>query len=188
MPADEETLLALALAFAPLSLVSIGGGPAIIAEMQHQAVAVHQWMTQREFADLFAIARAAPGPGTLLATLIGFSAAGWLGALVATLAFFLPSSLLVYGVASIFNRWRGTAWYGAVEAGLAPIAVGLVLAGAFAILDLGRSDLLAWGLALAVAACRLWRPGVHPLVLIGLGAAVFTLVKIFASGVALISG
>src|SRR6201981_661610 len=98
--AGEKTLLTLALVFAPLSLVSIGGGPSAIAEMQQQAVVAHQWMSQREFADLFAIARVAPGPGTLLATLIGFSAAGWLGALVVSLAFFLPSSLLVYAPVS----------------------------------------------------------------------------------------
>jgi chromate transporter len=173
MPMDEKTLAALALVFAPLSLVSIGGGPSVIAEMQHQAVVAHQWMTQREFADMFAIARAAPGPGTLLATLIGFSTAGWRGGLVVSLAFFLPSSLLAYGAASIFNRWRGSAWHGAIEAGLGPIAVGLVLAGAFVILNMERSGLLPWGIALGVAACRIWRPGIHPLVLMGLGAAVF---------------
>jgi chromate transporter len=178
MPVDEKTLVALTLVFAPLSLVSIGGGPSVIAEMQHQAVVVHQWMTQREFADLFAISRAAPGPGMLLATLIGFAAAGWVGALVVTLAFFLPSSLLVYGAASIWNRWRGSAWHAAIEAGFAPIAAGLVLAGAFAILDAGGSGLLAWGIAFGVAACRIWRPDLHPLVLIGLGAAIFAVARV----------
>ena len=179
MAADEKTLVALALVFAPLSLVSIGGGPAVIAEMQHQAVVVHHWMTQREFADLFAIARAAPGPGTLLATLIGFSAAGWMGALVVSLAFFVPSSLLVYGTAAIFNRWRGSAWHTAVASGLAPIAVGLVLAGALAILKMDGGILWPWVLAAAVAAFRLWRPEVHPLVLIGSGAIIFTLASVF---------
>jgi len=177
MAADEKTLATLALVFAPLSLVSIGGGPAVIAEMQHQAVTVHHWTTQREFADLFAIARAAPGPGTLLATLIGFAAAGWLGALVVSLAFFVPSSLLVYATAAIFNRWRGSAWYAAVAAGLAPIAVGLVLAGALAILEMGGGNLLPWALALAGTVFRLWRPDVHPLVLIGSGAVIFTLLS-----------
>jgi chromate transporter len=178
MPADEKTLLTLALVFAPLSLVSIGGGPSAIAEMQHQAVVVHQWMSQREFADLFAIARAAPGPGTLLATLIGFSAAGWLGALVVSLAFFAPSSLLAYTTVSIFNRWRGSRWHAAVEVGLAPITVGLVLAGALVVLAAGGTGAVGWSVALAVAVCRIWRPNIHPLVLIGLGAAAFALVKI----------
>ena len=173
MPADEKTLVTLALVFAPLSLVSVGGGTSIIAEMQHQAVAVHHWATQREFTDLFAIARAAPGPGTLLATLIGFTTAGWLGALVVTLAFFLPSSLLMYVTVSIFNRWRGSAWHRAIEAGLAPVAIGLILAGVFAVLGTEGSGVLAWAIAFAVTVARMWLPNLHPLVLIGLGAAVF---------------
>lgn len=173
MTEDGRTLAALVLIFAPLSLVSIGGGPSVIAEMQHQAVVVQGWMTSREFADLFAISRAAPGPGALLATLIGWQAAGWLGALVVSLAFFLPSSLLVYGAAHIWNRWRGSRWHTAVEAGFAPIAAGLVLAGAFAILRSASAGPLGWGIALLVAACRIWRPHLHPLVLLGLGAVVF---------------
>jgi chromate transporter len=181
MPADEKTLVTLALVFAPLSLVSVGGGPAVIAEMQHQAVIVNQWMTQREFADLFALARVAPGPGTLLATLIGFAVAGWLGALVVSVAFFLPSTLVAYAAASMFNRWRGSAWHAAIAKGLAPIAVGLVFAGAFAILAFDRGDLLPWGLALAVAAVRLWRPAVHPLLLVGVGAMIFTFAKLFVA-------
>ena len=132
-----------------------------------------RWMTQREFADLFAISRAAPGPGALLATLIGWNVAGWLGVLVVSLAFFLPSSLLVYGVAHVWNRWRGSRWHVAAETGFAPIAAGLVLAGAFVILRSGSTGLLAWGIAFSVAACRIWRPDVHPLLLLGLGAAVF---------------
>ena len=66
-----RTLLGLAVVFAPLSLLSIGGGASLLAEIEHQSVAVHSWTTQREFADLFAISRAAPGPGTMLSTLIG---------------------------------------------------------------------------------------------------------------------
>jgi chromate transporter len=172
MADDDRTLLALFAAFAPLSLVSIGGGPSVFAEMQHQAV-LHGWTTAREFADLFAISRAAPGPGSTLATLVGWKAAGWRGALVVSLAFFLPSSLLIYGAGRIWNRWRGSVWHAAVEAGFVPIAAGLVLAGALALLR--ESGPLAWGIALAVAAARLWRPSLHPLLLLGLGAAVFVL-------------
>jgi chromate transporter len=177
--ADEKTLAALLLTFVPLSLVSIGGGAAVVAEVQHQAVTMHGWLTQREFADLFAISRAAPGPGTLLITLIGWTAAGWRGALVASLAFFLPSSLLVYGVGRAWNRWRGSAWHRAVETGFAPIAAGLVLAGALTILRTAGSGPAAWVIAAAVAAARIWRPNLHPLLLLALGAAAFTLVRTF---------
>lgn len=164
---DRGALVALALVFAPLSLVSIGGGPAVLAEMQYQAVVVHNWVSQREFGDLFAISRAAPGPGALLATLIGWRAAGWLGALIVSLAFFLPSTVLVYVAARSWNRLRGSAWHAAIEEGLVPVAAGLVLAGALAALQ--SADALAWGTALIVAVCRLLRPKLHPLVFLGLG-------------------
>jgi chromate transporter len=175
---DSRTLIALVFVFAPLSLVSIGGGPAILAEMQHQAVGVHGWVTQREFGDLFAISRAAPGPGALLATLIGWQAAGWRGALVVSFAFFLPSSMMVYVAARFWNRWRGSAWHAALEESFAPVAAGLVLAGAVAVLQSG--GVLAWGIALTVAACRLWRPNLHPLALLGLGAVFFVLCRSIA--------
>ena len=134
MPDNPRTLLALVLVFSPLSLLSIGGGASLLAEMEHQSVAVHAWTTPREFADLFAISRAAPGPGTMLSALIGWKAAGWAGAIVATVALYLPSSLLVYGAARLWGRWRGSAWHTAVERGLAPIAAGLILSGGIAVL------------------------------------------------------
>ncbi|HXZ02875.1 MAG TPA: chromate transporter [Stellaceae bacterium] len=175
MTDDSRTLAALVVIFAPLSLVSVGGGPAIFAEMQRQAVTIHGWMTAREFSDLFAISRAAPGPGALLATLIGWKAASWPGALVVSLAFFLPSSIMAYAAARLWNRGRGSRWHSAVEAGFAPIATGLVLAGAFAILSTEGRAILAWTIAFVVAAMRLWRPTIHPLLLLGFGAAVFLL-------------
>ena len=135
MVEDSRTLVALVLVFAPLSLVSIGGGPATLAEMQHQAVAVHGWMTEREFLDLFAISRAAPGPGALIATLIGWKAAGWVGAVTVSIAFFLPTSLVVYGMAYVWSRWPNRLLQETVEAGSAPIASGLVLASAYVMLQ-----------------------------------------------------
>src|SRR5207244_3038579 len=83
--------------------LSIGGGASLLAEIEHQSVGVHAWTTQREFADLFAISRAAPGPGTMLSTLIGWKVAGLAGALTATLVLYLPSSLLVYGAARLLG-------------------------------------------------------------------------------------
>jgi len=76
VPDEFRTLLALVVVFVPLSLLSIGGGASLLADMEHQSVTVHGWTTPREFADLFAISRVAPGPGTMLAALIGWKAAG----------------------------------------------------------------------------------------------------------------
>ncbi len=55
-------LLTLAMVFTQLSIVAFGGGNAILPEMQHQVVTVHQWMTAEQFSSLFAMAQAAPVP------------------------------------------------------------------------------------------------------------------------------
>ena len=146
-------LLALIMVFSPISLLSFGGGQATIPEMQRQSVAVHGWLTDSQFADLYAISRAAPGPSTLIVALIGWQVSGFLGALVATLAVFVPSSLLMYAASAWWQRNDGSAIRRAIELGLAPVAVGLVFAGAVIVLDAAHAGLLA--LATAAAVCLL---------------------------------
>lgn len=148
-----RSLLALLLVFSPLSILSIGGGQATIPEMQHQAVVVHGWLTNGEFADLFAISRAAPGPSSLIAALIGWHVFGFWGAVAATLGMFLPSSLLMYGVGAWWHRRQDTPVRRAIERGLAPIAVGLVFAGAITVLRAAHAGALV--LATTGAVCLL---------------------------------
>ncbi|MBX6745774.1 MAG: chromate transporter [Acetobacteraceae bacterium] len=129
-----ERLLALVLVFAPLSLVSLGGGPSIFAEMQRQSVEVHGWLSDAQFVDLFAISRAAPGPGSLIAALVGWQAAGLAGALVAALALYVPSSLLLLAIGHWWRR-GDSPLRRVIERGLAPIAVGLIFAGVVTLLQ-----------------------------------------------------
>ena len=164
---------ALVAVFVPFSLTSIGGGPSVFAGIQHQAVDVHHWVSAREFVDLFAISRAAPGPGSMLVTLIGWKVSGWWGALVATLALFVSSSLLCYGVARVWNRHRGKPWHTALEQGLAPVGAGLLLAGIVAIFRVAGAGWAAWAVALGAAAILAWRPRLHPLVLLAVGGLAF---------------
>jgi chromate transporter len=175
MLGEIRTLLSLALVFAPLSLLSIGGGASLLAEIEHQSVSVHAWTTQREFADLFAISRAAPGPGTMLSTLIGWKVAGVAGALTATVALYLPSSFLVYAAARLWGRWRGSLWHTAVERGLAPIAAGLILAGGIAVLRVSPGGSAVWAAAIVSTALILCWPRLHPLVMFSVGGALFGL-------------
>jgi chromate transporter len=149
----DNRLLALILVFSPLSILSIGGGQATIPEMQHQAVTVHGWLTNGEFADLFAIARAAPGPSTLIVALIGWQVAGFLGALVATFAIFVPSSIVMYAASSWWLRNEKSALRKAIEQGLAPVAVGLIFAGMVIVLRAAHAGVLA--LATTAAVCLL---------------------------------
>jgi len=97
-----------------MPLLAFGGGNTILPEMQRQVVEVQNWMSAREFASLYALAQAAPGPNLLVSSLIGWRVAGLSGALVATLAVCVPAGLLTYFVAAAWQR--GVA---ALEPGLA---------------------------------------------------------------------
>ena len=125
------SLWEIAALFASLSLVAVGGANTVVPEMHRQAVEVGGWMSDGEFANIYAIVRAAPGPNMLISTLIGWEAAGIPGAFVATAAMCLPSCLLVYAVSHVWDRYRYARWRRDVEAGLAPVTVGLVLASAY---------------------------------------------------------
>jgi chromate transporter len=169
----DNPLWSLVVVFVPFSLVSIGGGPSIFAGIQHQSVEVYHWVTAREFVELFAIARAAPGPGSMLVTLLGWKAAGWTGAFVATLALFIPSSILCYGISKMWNHYRGRRWHQALESGLAPIATGLILAGIVAIFRIAGAGFLSWAVAGVSAAVLAWRPRLSPLIVLLGGAIAF---------------
>jgi chromate transporter len=168
-----DSLIALGLVFAPLSLLSFGGGNAVIADIAHQAIAVQGWTSEREFADLFALSRAAPGPGSMLAALIGWKAAGIPGALAATLAFYLPSAALVLVVVRLWGRWRGSRWHTAIERGMAPIAAGLFLAAGLVVLQASPGGPAVWVAAIVTTAPLLRWPGMHPVPLLLGGAALF---------------
>jgi len=168
-----DTLVALGVVFAPLSLLSFGGGNAVIADIAQQAINVQGWTSEREFADLFALSRAAPGPGSMLAALIGWKAAGVSGALVATLAFYLPSAVLVLAVARLWGRWRGSIWHTAIERGMAPVAAGLFLSGGIAVLRASPGGPAVWVAAIATTLALLRWPKLHPVPLLLGGAVLF---------------
>ncbi|MBD9596413.1 chromate transporter [Ensifer sp. ENS05] len=174
----RDGIAALLVTFIPLSLLSIGGGPAILAGIHHQSVVVQGWLSETEFIELFAIARAAPGPGLMLATLIGWKVAGWLGATVATLALFLPSSIVFYLALRASNRHRHKAWHRLLREGLAPVGLGLTVAGMiilFRLTDGGAMSLLIAG---ATAMLLLKFDSIPTIALLALGA---TTAIIFAS-------
>jgi chromate transporter len=159
----DNLYLQLIAVFVPLSLLSLGGGQSIVADINQQAVAIHGWVTQAEFVDLFAISRAAPGPGALLTTLIGWKVSGWLGAVVASLALFVPSSILAYGATLAWTRHNQHPWHRTAERGLAPVATGLILASAFSVLRSSSSTWMAWGLAVIALVVFVARPKMNPL-------------------------
>jgi chromate transporter len=170
----------LVTVFAPQSLLSFGGGQSVVADIDRQVVDLHGWIDQSRFVELFAVSRATPGPGALISTLIGWDVKGAAGAVVASLAYVLPSSVIAFVVSRIWGRYSGRAWQSLLERALAPIAVGLVLAGAFTVLLSTSRTPTIWLIAASSATALLARPKLHPMyVLIAAGLAQAAATELF---------
>jgi chromate transporter len=156
--------------FLLLSLVAVGGANSVLPDIHRLVVEVNGWMTGDEFAELFAIAQAAPGPNVMVVTLIGWHVAGLAGALAATAAICGPSCLLTFGVSRVWDRFRDRPWRAAVQAGLAPVTVGLVLAASYLVTRGADRTPAAYALTAASAALLLFTR-VNPLWLLAGGAA-----------------
>lgn len=163
-------LYTLGLLFSGLSLVAFGGANAVLPEVHRQAVVVHRWMTDEDFAALFALAQAAPGPNFLISTLVGWKVAGVPGALVATAGMCAPSCVLTFWAAKAWDRYRHTAWRMAAGAGLAPVTVGFVAASAFVLVRGADRD---WALAVVTlaSAAFAWFTRLNPLWCLGAAGA-----------------
>jgi chromate transporter len=123
------TLARLALVFTVLSLLGFGGGNAIIPQMHADVVDKYHWITSAEFTRFFALGRLAPGPTTTMAALVGYVVAGLAGAVVATIAVFVPAGALVYGAEHVWGRLRGNPWRERFARAIKPVVLGLIWAG-----------------------------------------------------------
>ena len=92
MNPEANPILALVLTFGLMSLFAVGGANSAIPEMHRVAVDVQHWLTDKQFADVYAISQLSPGPNVLIVTLIGYSVAGV--PLAATLAMCVPTAVL----------------------------------------------------------------------------------------------
>lgn len=132
----------IAATFAPLSLVAVGGANAVIPDMHRQVVTVHGWMDDTAFANLFAIAKAAPGPNVMVVSLVGWQLAGILGLIVATIAMCGPSCLLTFAFGRLRARLIDAPWLKMAQRALVPIAIGLMLASGLVIAESAAANWL----------------------------------------------
>ena len=128
---NDSPLWSLFSLFVVLSLLSVGGANAAIPEMHRVAVDVMGWMSDSQFADMFAIAQMSPGPNVIIVALIGFHVAGLAGAGVAIAAMCGPTCVLAFAVSRTWDRFKGARWRMALQAGLVPVSLGLIGASAF---------------------------------------------------------
>jgi chromate transporter len=162
MNPSGNSILTLVGTFALMSLFAVGGANSAIPEMHRVAVDVQHWMTDKQFADVFAISQLSPGPNVLIVTLIGYSVAGVAGALAATLAMCVPTAVLAYGVSRMLTRSTQSRWPAIVQAALVPLSIGLMGASGL-ILALTSDRTWVAGLVTATAAALAFATRLNPL-------------------------
>jgi chromate transporter len=127
--------------FAYLSLLTVGGGMAAFPELKTLTVDVYHWVTFPELLHFYSLGQLSPGPNMMMVASIGAVVAGIPGAVVALVAFFLPTGLLTFAVGRLWMHLSTWRWRTAIETGLGSVSVGLVLAGA---VIMGRGALTDW--------------------------------------------
>jgi chromate transporter len=168
------TYLQLAGLFASLSLLSIGGGNAVLPEMHLQAVKGHHWMTNSQFADIFSISQTAPGPSILIVTLVGYGAGltvggvpgAIIGGVIATVAMIVPAASLMYVVTLFWQKAQKAKWRIAVEKGFAPLTVGLIMATSLVMSRAADHDWRAY-LLTAICTAIFVFTNTNPLIVVG---------------------
>ncbi|MBA3624530.1 MAG: chromate transporter, partial [Methylibium sp.] len=122
---NAELLLSLFGHFLLLSLLSIGGAITVAPDMHRWMVVEQQLLSDAQFTSSIAIAQAAPGPNVLFVAILGYQAAGLLGAAVTLVGILLPSATL----ALLASRWGHARqdWRAirAFKLGMAPVTLAL---------------------------------------------------------------
>jgi chromate transporter len=161
---------ALVRVFAYLSLLTVGGGMAAFPEMKILTVEVHKWLTFPQLIHLYSVGQLAPGPNMMMIVPIGEWAGGALGALVVLLAFFGPTAVLTFIVGRLWNKLEKWPWRRSIQQGLAPVSIGLLLAGCF---TMAKGAIFGLETAtIAVVVLLLLNYKINPALLILVGAVI----------------
>ena len=157
----------LASVFSMLSLLAVGGGSAVLPEMQTQ---LHQHFnfSQTAFVHAYSVGQLAPGPNMLAVLIMGEMIDGIGGALIVALAFFIPSSILCLYAGRLWKHIGDIPWRHCLQQALEPLSIGLMCSGVYTI---AKESLVNWqscAIALVVGLLLL-KTKINP-VLIILGA------------------
>ena len=120
--------LKLFLTFLKIGAVSFGGGYGMIALVREE-VLKNAWLTEEGFSNFIAVAESTPGPIAInMATFIGSSQAGILGALLTTLGVVLPSFIIIILIASLLTNFLNYKGVKVAFFGIKPVITGLIIA------------------------------------------------------------
>jgi chromate transporter len=163
--------IALTTHLALLSSISFGGFPTVLPDVRNFVVATHGWMTDREFANFFAMAQAIPGPNMILMmSFVGWKVWGIPGAAASALATFGPPCAIYFVAYRLWERFRDAPWRGIVRNGLVPVTVGLIIASGTVMASASATEWQAVAVTIAAVVLML-RTRLNPLWVLLAGGA-----------------
>ena len=124
----------LFLTFFKIGLFTFGGGYAMIPLVKSETISLG-WITEDTFINFIAVAESTPGPIAInMATFIGSTNAGILGAICATFGVILPSFIIILLIASVLKKFLQLAGVQAFIKGIHPTITALILSTGLTIL------------------------------------------------------
>lgn len=163
----NEGFFNLAAIMLKIDLFAFGGGFGSVPLMLHEIVDVRRWMDSKTFMDGIALGQVTPGPIVITATFVGYLMYGFIGALVATIAVFIPSFLILTGILPFYDRLKTSAYFLRATKGILATFVGLLF---YAALKFGTAvpwDISRILLGLATFAALMRKIDILYVVLIG---------------------
>ena len=152
MTTDYAVLGTLFWQFAVMSVLAFGGGQSVLPLMEQISVRQQGWLTAGAFASGVGFGYTVPGPVTTTATFIGYQAAGFPGALAATLGMFLAPVTLAAVAAAGVGQFAKNRYVQAFSSGAVPGVVGLLAATTW---NIARHAVSSWAYATIALAAML---------------------------------
>ncbi|MEG2413499.1 MAG: chromate transporter [Clostridia bacterium] len=117
----------LFITFFKIGLFTFGGGYAMIPLIKEEVIG-HGWLTEKLILDFIGISESTPGPIAVnLATFVGSSQGGFLGAMCATIGVVLPSFIIILIIAAVFKNFSKNKYVAMIMKGIKPVILGLII-------------------------------------------------------------
>lgn len=153
----------LFLIFLKIGLFTLGGGYAMIPQIEAEIVDRHKWIDRKEFLDLIAVAQTAPGALAInMSVFVGYRLKKLPGAILSTIGVSLPSFLIILLIAMFFHKFQDNAVVASIFNGIRPAVVALIAAPVFTLAKSARIALTNCWIPVA-SALLIWLMGVNPI-------------------------
>jgi chromate transporter len=146
------------LYFVHLGTFGFGGPIALAGYMQRDLVEKKRWISKQDYLEGLALAQLAPGPlAAQLAIYLGWIRAGVLGATLVSLAFILPSFVMVLLLSALYLKFGGLSWMQGMFYGIGAAVIAIISRSVIKLVNLSLGkDWLLWTLFLVSAITTAW--------------------------------